>query len=164
MMQLSEREAARLLRYQGQSLRLLTEALHEARQGRWLRAEELLWGALTLAVKGIALTRGDELDGQAAVEEYARGLGRSLRDRRIRDAFDKVAAFADTADRVRESHARADRLVVMLEDVASAIERLWDLACPPPPEDDPAADEGGRPPPRSNGQRRNGRRRPRRNS
>ena len=161
-MQLSEREAARLRRYHGQSLRLLTEALHEARQGRWLRAEELLWGALTLAVKGIALTRGDELDGQAAVEEYARGLGRSLRDRRLRDAFDKVASFADTADRVRESHARADRLVVTLEDVASAIERLWDLACPPPPEDEPDGKEGG-PPPRSNGQRRNGRRRPRRN-
>ena len=162
MMQLSEREAARLLRYHGQSLRLLTEALNEARQGRWLRGEELLWGALTLAVKGIALTRGDELEGPAAVEEYARGLGRSLRDRRIRDAFDKVASFADTADRVRESHARADTLVVMLEDVASAIERLWDLAVPPPPDDDADA-EGGAAPERPANRRRNGRRRPRRN-
>ena len=161
-MQLSERDAARLLRYNGQSLRLLTEALNEARQGRWLRGEELLWGALTLAVKGIALTRGDELEGQAAVEEYARGLGRSLRDRRIRDAFDKVGSFADAADRVRESHARADTLVVMLEDVASAIERLWDLALPPPPDDDADADEGAAPE-RPAGRRRNGRRRPRRN-
>lgn len=159
-MQLSEREAARLLRYHGQSLRLLTEALNEARQGRWLRGEELLWGALTLAVKGIALARGDELEGQAAVEEYARGLGRSLRDRRIRDAFDKVASFADTADRVRESHARADTLVVLLEDVASAIERLWDLAVPPPPDDDADGDAA---PERPAGRRRNGRRRPRRN-
>lgn len=160
-MQLSEREAARLLRYHGQSLRLLTEALNEARQGRWLRGEELLWGALTLAVKGIALTRGDELEGPGAVEEYARGLGRSLRDRRIRDAFDKVGSFADAADRVRESHARADTLVVTLEDVASAIERLWDLALPPP--DDDADADGGAAPERPASRRRNGRRRPRRN-
>ena len=161
-MQLSERDAARLLRYHGQSLRLLTEALNEARQGRWLRGEELLWGALTLAVKGIALTRGDELEGPAAVEEYARGLGRSLRDRRIRDAFDKVGSFADAADRVRESHARADTLVVMLEDVASAIERLWDLALPPPMDNADDAD-GGAAPERPASRRRNGRRRPRRN-
>ena len=158
MIQLSERDAARLLRYNGQSLRLLTDALNEARQGRWLRCEELLWGALTLAVKGIALTRGEELDEQRAVEEYARGLGSSLRDRRIRDAFSKVASFADTADRVRESHARADSLVAALEDVASAVERLWDLACPPPPEDDLETYEGAPPPPRPRSPRRNGRR------
>ncbi len=117
------------MRYRGQSLRLLQDALDEIRQGRWLRCEELLWGSLTLAVKGVALGRGRELDnGLKAVEDYAQELGQENRDRRIREAFAKLAAFGDTADRVRESRIRADHLVAILEDVTGAVERLWDLA------------------------------------
>ena len=127
MPQLSPQQAARLTRYHGQSARLLRDAMNEARQARWLRCEELLWGSATLAVKGIALSRGDEVDGRDAVEQYAQGLGRENSDRRIRDVFVRLGSFADVADRVRESRAEGQRLVAILEDVASAVERMWDM-------------------------------------
>ena len=127
MTQLSPQQAARLTRYHGQSVRLLRDAMNEARQSRWLRCEELLWGSVTLAVKGVALTRGDDVDGGQAVQEYAHGLGREQNDRRIRDAFSRLDSFADAADRMRESRADAQRLIAILEDVSSAIERLWDM-------------------------------------
>ena len=127
MLQLSPQQAARLTRYHGQSVRLLRDAMNEARQSRWLRCEELLWGSVTLAVKGVALTRGDGVDGRQAVHEYAQGLGREQNDRRIRDAFSRLDSFADAADRMRESRADAQRLIAILEDVSSAIERLWGM-------------------------------------
>ena len=65
--------------------------MDEIRNGRWARCEELLWGSLTLAVKGVALGRGRELDGLKAVEDYARELGQENRDRQIREAFMKLA-------------------------------------------------------------------------
>ena len=116
-----------MTRYHGQSIRLLRDAMNEARLSRWLRCEELLWGSVTLAVKGVALTRGDEVDDRKAVEEYAQGLGREINDRRIRDAFTRLNSFADAADRVRESRAGAQHLIVVMEDVTSAVERLWDM-------------------------------------
>ncbi len=119
-----------MTRYHRQSVRLLRDAMSEARQGRWLRCEELLWGSATLAVKGVALSRSDEVDSRQAVEEYAQGLGREHNDRRIRDAFSRLSSFADAADRMRESRADAQRLVAILEDVASAVERLWDMLPP----------------------------------
>ena len=128
MPDLTKKDEARMLRYRGQSLRLLQDAMDEIRGGRWGRCEELLWGSLTLAVKGVALGRGHELDGLKAVEDYAAELGQENRDRRIREAFTKLASFGDTADRVRESRIRADHLVATLEDVTGAVERLWDLA------------------------------------
>ena len=128
MTDLTEKDEARLLRYRGQSLRLLQDAMNEIRGGRWGRCEELLWGSLTLAVKGVALGRGRELDGLKAVEEYASELGQENRDRRVREAFTKLASFGETAERVRESRIRADHLVATLEDVTGAVERLWDLA------------------------------------
>ena len=127
MTQLSPQQAARLARYHGQSVRLLRDAMGEARQSRWLRCEELLWGSVTLAVKGVALTRGDGVDGRQAVQEYAQSLGREYNDRRIRDSFSRLDSFADAADRMRESRADAQRLIAILEDVASAIERLWGM-------------------------------------
>ena len=127
MLQLSSHQAARLTRYHGQSVRLLRDAMNEARQSRWLRCEELLWGGATLAVKGVALTRGDDVDGRQAVQEYAQDLGREQNDRRIRDVFSRLDSFADAADRMRESRADAQRLIAILEDVASAIERLWGM-------------------------------------
>jgi len=128
MPEMTKKDEDRLLRYRGQSLRLLQDAMDEIRGGRWDRCEELLWGSLTLAVKGVALGRGRELDGLKAVEEYAQELGQENRDRRIREAFTKLASFGETAERVRESRIRADHLVTTLEDVTGAVERLWDLA------------------------------------
>ena len=127
MQQFSPQQAARLTRYHGQSVRLLRDAMNEARQARWLRCEELLWGSVTLAVRGVALSRGHEVDGRPAVEEFARSLGQEHNDRRIRDAFERLNSFADAADRMRESRAESRRLVGILEDVTSAVERLLDM-------------------------------------
>lgn len=127
MHQLSPQQYQRLVRYHDQSVRLLRDAMNEARQARWLRCEELLWGSVTLAVRGVALSRGDEVEERQAVEEYARKLGQEYDDRRIRDAFSRLGSFADAADRVRESRSGAQHLVAVLEDITAAIERLWDL-------------------------------------
>ena len=128
MPELSKKDEDRLLRYRGQSLRLLQDAMDEIRQGRWDRCEELLWGSLTLAVKGVALGRRRELDGLKAVEDFALELGQENRDRRIREFFTKLASFGETAEKVRESRIRADHLVATLEDVTGAVEKLWDMA------------------------------------
>ncbi len=127
MSELSSEQSDRLMRYHGQSVRFLRDAMNEARQSRWLRCEELLWGSATLAVKGVALSRGDEVDSRQSVEEYARSLGKESNDRRVRDAFSRLNSFAEAADRVRESRAGAQHLIAVLEDVTSAIERLWDM-------------------------------------
>ena len=71
----THQDLARINRYRSQSLRLLESAVSELRGGRWTRTEELLWGSLTLAVKGAAVSRGDALDDDAAVKAYARQLG-----------------------------------------------------------------------------------------
>ena len=134
MTTLSPEQRRRLVRYNDQSVRLVRDAMNEARQSRWLRCEELLWGSVTLAAKGVALTRGYELDGRQAVEEYCRDLGRENNDRRIRDAFTRLGGFADAADRVRESRGGAQHLISIMEDVTSAIERLWDMV---PLDDEP---------------------------
>ncbi len=125
MPQPTPQQAARLTRYHGQSVRLLRDAMGEARQSRWLRCEELLWGSVTLAIRGVALIRGDEPDDRQAVEEYAQSLGRERNDRRIRDVFTRLGSFADAADRVRESRAGTQQLIAILEDVTSAVESLW---------------------------------------
>ena len=127
MAQHTPQQAARLTRYHGQSVRLLRDAMNEARQSRWLRCEELLWGSVTLAVRGVALSRGDQVDDRQAVEQYAQSLGRERNDRRIRDAFTRLSTFADAADRMRESRGGAQQLIAILEDVTSAVERLWDM-------------------------------------
>jgi hypothetical protein len=118
---------SKIQRYRSQSLRLLEGAFGEMRSGRWTRSEELIWGSLTLAVKGVALTQGDEVEGDEAVRQYATQLGRHHRDRRIREAFTQLSAFSDTVDQVRESRSRVDYLFMQLDDVSAAVERLWDL-------------------------------------
>ena len=127
MTQPSQQISDRLARYHGQSVRFLRDAMNEAKQSRWLRCEELLWGSATLAVKGVALSRGDEVESRQSIEEYAQSLGRESNDRRVRDAFSRLNSFAEAADRVRESRAGAQHLIAILEDVTSAIERLWDM-------------------------------------
>jgi hypothetical protein len=125
----------RIQRYRQQSLRLLDSALTEMRSGRWLRSEELLWGSLTLAVKAVALAHGDEIDGDGAVQEYASRLGQQHRDRRIREAFKQLSGFSDTVDRVRESRSRMDYLFLILDDISSAVERLWELVSAAEPDE-----------------------------
>ena len=127
MHQLTQQQQSRLARYNGQSVRLLRDAMNEARQARWLRTEELLWGSVTLAVRSVALTRGDEVDDRKSVEEYAQALGREHNDRRIRDAFNRLSTFADVADRMRDSRGGAQQLISILEDVTAAVEKLWDM-------------------------------------
>ena len=124
----------RIKRYRNQSISLLQTAFLELRKGRWSRSEELLWGSLTLAVKGAALSRGDVLQDQDEIQAYAEALGRERRDRRIREAFTQLSSFSDAADRVRDSRYRVDRLTMMLEDLSAAVEQLWSIA---DPEDSP---------------------------
>ena len=124
---LEDAVAGKIQRYRKQSLRLLETAFNEMRNGRWMRSEDLLWGSLTLAVKGLALNQRNTLESDEAVRAYAAQLGRERRDRRIREAFDQLAGFSDTADRVRESRSRMDYLFLLLDDVSAAVERLWEM-------------------------------------
>ena len=126
----------RIRRYRNQSLQLLQTAFLELRRGRWSRSEELLWGSLTLAVKGAALSRGDVLQDQDEIQAYAVALGRERRDRRIREAFTQLSSFSDAAERVRDSRYRVDRLTMMLEDLSAAVEQLWAIAGVDDPPDD----------------------------
>ena len=141
MTQLTTRESQRLIRYHGQSLRLLQDAMESVRQGRWSRCEDLMWGSLTLAVKGVALSRGENLAEQQDVKNYAERLGRENRDRRIRDSFSKLASFSDAVERVNDYRGGANRLVSVLEDVAGAVERLWEMLPLAGPADETGQDE-----------------------
>ena len=126
-------DTSRITRYRSQSLRLLEGALEQMRAGRWERSEDLMWGSLTLAVKGVALSRGQDLEGDEAVQAYATQVGQERRDRRIREAFPHLSTFGETVTRVRDSRARVDHLFRILEDVMAAVERLWDMVL----QDDP---------------------------
>ncbi len=128
MPELSKQDQDRIVRYRGESLRFLQHAMDQIRTARWDRCEELLWGSLTLAVKSVALSRGQELDDLKSVEDYAHELGEENRDRRIRESFLKLKGFGETAELVNESRIRADHLVATLEDVTGAVEKLWDMA------------------------------------
>ena len=120
-------DTARINRYRSQSLRLLDNALGDMRGGRWAQSEDLLWGSLTLAVKAVALSRGQSLSDDKSVREYAEQLGQERRDKRIRESFARLAAFGESLQNIRESRGRLDRLFSILDDVASAVEQLWDL-------------------------------------
>jgi hypothetical protein len=124
----NEATTKRIERYRSQSLRLMDNALAEMRNGRWTRTEDLLWGSLTLAIKGVALSQGDPPpEDDAAVRDYAARLGQEHRDRRIRDAFGQLSNFSETLELVRDSRSRVDHLFLTLDDVSSAVERLWEL-------------------------------------
>ena len=126
-------DTSRITRYRSQSLRLMESALEQMRAGRWERSEDVMWGGLTLAVKGVALSRGQDLEGDEAVQAYATQVGQERRDRRIREAFTQLSTFGETVTRVRDSRARVDHLFRILEDVMAAVERLWETV----PQDDP---------------------------
>ncbi len=120
-------DVTRINRYRSQSIRLLESAMTELRGGRWTRSEELLWGSLTLAVKGAALSQGRNVEDDQSVKAFAQQLGTDLRDRRVREAFEQLAALSDALERSRETRRRVDRVYRVLEDISGAIERLWDL-------------------------------------
>ncbi len=120
-------DTRRIRRYRSQSLRLLGDALDHVRMGRWSRGEDLLWGSLTQAVKGVALARGLELDGDEAVRAFAEELGEATRDRRLRNGFERLRSFGEIVQGVRDSRARVDRLYPILEDITNAVERLWEM-------------------------------------
>ncbi len=121
-------EDPRIERYRSRSFQYLENAYSELRRGKWSRSEELLWGSLSLAVKGAALSQGKDLQEQDEIQEYASQLGRDWRDRRIRDAFSQLSKFGEAAQRARESRYRIDRLSIMLDDLRSAVEQLWSIA------------------------------------
>ena len=120
-------DTKKIHRYRKQSFQLLESAFNQMRSGHWSRSEDLLWGSLTLAVKGVALSQGKQLEGEEEVREFADQVGRQRRDRRIRDAFEKLSDFAESVELIRESRFRVDRLLPVLEDVSSAVERLWEM-------------------------------------
>ncbi len=121
-------DTQRIGRYRKQSINLLQGALQQIKQSHWTRSEDLLWGSLTLAVKGVALSRGDQLTSDEEVREYVSQLGHEQRDRRLREAFTQLSNFGESVERLREARSRVDRIIPMLEDVSSAIERLWEMA------------------------------------
>ena len=118
---------SRIDRYRSQSLRLLENAVSELRAGRWTRSEEMLWGSLTLAVKGAALSRGDSVEDDQSVRAYAHQLGSDLRDRRVREAFEQLGNLSIALERARESRRRVEGVFRSLDDISGAVERLWDL-------------------------------------
>lgn len=118
---------SRINRYRSQSLRLLENAMSELRGGRWTRSEEMLWGSLTLAVKGAALSRGDSVEDDQSVRAYAHQLGSDLRDRRVREAFEQLGNLSTALERARESRRRVEGVFRSLDDISGAVERLWDL-------------------------------------
>ena len=120
-------DQSRIDRYRSQSLRLLENAVSELRGGRWTRSEELLWGSLTLAVKGAALSRGDSVEDDQSVRAYAHQLGTDLRDRRVRESFEQLGNLGATLERARESRRRVEGVFRSLDDISGAVERLWDL-------------------------------------
>jgi len=120
-------DQSRIDRYRSQSLRLLEGAMSELRGGRWTRSEEMLWGSLTLAVKGAALSRGDSVEDDQSVRAYAHQLGTDLRDRRVRESFEQLGNLGTTLERARESRRRVEGVFRSLDDISGAVERLWDL-------------------------------------
>ena len=120
---------ARLARHRTQAQRLLEAAQAAMQRGRWTQSEELLWGSLTAAVKGVALWHGAPADAatDAARRDFLHRLGEQQRDRYIRDAFDHLSAFANAAEQVRERRRRVDYLFLAMDDLTEAIHRLLAL-------------------------------------
>ena len=115
---------ARLTRYRSQALRLLDSAQTAMRRGQWSQSEELLWGSLVAAARGVALWHGEPADSDDTLRDFLRRLGEQERDRYIRDAFDHLSALPDAAERVRERRSRVDYLFLAMDDLTEAIERL----------------------------------------
>ena len=114
----------RVIRYRAQALRLLDSAQTTMSRGRWNEAEDLLWGGLVAAARGVALWHGEPADDDDDLRHFVRRLGDQERDRYIRDAFDHLSAWSETAERVRDRRSRVDYLFLAMDDLSEAIERL----------------------------------------
>ena len=138
---------SQITRHRSRALRLLSSAQNAMQKGQWGQSEELLWGSLLSACRGVATARGQGTD-EAALRRFTRALGEEENDRYIRDAFDHLAAFAEAAERVRERRSRVDYLFLAMDDLSEAIERLVaripgaDLPVPASNADDEVADLG----------------------
>ena len=115
---------ARLTRCRSQALRLLDSAQTAMGRGQWNQSEELLWGSLVAAARGVALWHGEAAVSDEALREFLRRLGEQERDRYVRDAFDHLSALSEAAERVRERRSRVDYLFLAMDDLTEAIERL----------------------------------------
>jgi hypothetical protein len=117
-------------------------------RGQWNQAEELLWGSLVAAARGVALWYGEPADTDATLRDFLRRLGEQERDRHIRDAFDHLSALSAAAERVRERRSRVDYLFMAMDDLSDAIDRLValipgeDSAGPSTDPDDEVSDFG----------------------
>lgn len=116
--------SARLNRHRSQAQRLLESAQTAMRRGRWNQAEELLWGSLTAAARGLALLHRAPADTDDQLRAFLNQFGDRQRDRYIRDAYDHLAALSDIAQRVRDRALRVDHLYITTDDLAQAIERI----------------------------------------
>ncbi len=115
-------------RYYGLSKRYIDNAMVEVACGRWKPAEDLLWGSVVAAVKAVAWSRGEPLQDNGEVEAYTRVLGQEMKDRRIRDAFARLSGYATMFDRLHDSpRENTRRLIMDVEEVASAVQRIWRL-------------------------------------
>lgn len=140
---------ARLARYRSQALRLQESAHVAIQRGQWSQAEDLIWGSLVAASRGVALWHGEDATDDARLREFVRRVGEAEKDRYIRDAFDHLSALADTAERVRERRTRVDYLVLAMDDLDEGIDRLvaripgGDSGLPSSDPDDDVGDFGG---------------------
>ncbi len=114
----------RLARHRSQALRLLDAAQTAMSRGQWNQSEELLWGSLVSAARGVATWHGQESATDDELKQFLRRLGEEERDRYVRDAFDHLSALSDAAERVRERRSRVDYLFLAMDDLSESIERL----------------------------------------
>ena len=115
---------ARLARYRNQAVRLQESAHVAMQRGQWTQAEDLIWGSLVAASRGVALWYGEDVSDDARLKEFVRRVGEEEKDRYIRDAFDHLSALADAAERVRERRTRVDYLILAMDDLDEGIDRL----------------------------------------
>ena len=140
---------ARLSRYRSQAVRLQESAHVAMQRGQWSQAEDLIWGSLVAASRGVALWYGEDAGDDAALRQFVRRVGEEEKDRYIRDAFDHLSALADAAERVRERRTRVDYLILAMDDLDEGLDRLvaripgGDEPLPSIDPDDDVADFGG---------------------
>ncbi len=140
---------ARLGRYRNQAVRLQESAHVAMQRGQWSQAEDLIWGSLVAASRGVALWYGEDVSDDARLKEFVKRVGEEEKDRYIRDAFDHLSALADAAERVRERRTRVDYLILAMDDLDEGIDRLvaripgGDDFLPSADPDDDVADFGG---------------------
>lgn len=140
---------ARLVRYRNQAVRLQESAHVAMQRGQWSQAEDLIWGSLVAAARGVAAWYGEDVGDNARLRAFVKRVGEEEKDRYIRDAFDHLSALADAAERVRDRRTRVDYLILAMDDLDEGIDRLvaripgGDDALPSADPDDDVADLGG---------------------